>query len=447
VQSKNPLFRGEEKILLYRDCLPLSSTGNLYEKLSVMKQILSLPALLLLSVLFLVNGNVHAQLWKRVKGEVQRRAENRAVSKAGDATDKAVDKAEEAVKQDKTSNAEGDAGTNVAAATPKKKSDAYKNYDFVPGDKIIFAPDLRDEKDAELPARFTIVAGSAEIVTKDGQKVLHMDKASHESIEPLMSTDHYLPEQYTLEFDMMYENDGERFAYVNGFDVEFRSRGDNNEGTRPVYRFHIESNTRGSWGAANSANQPFPESLATSMSTLNTWHHLAIYVRKNIGKVYIDGYRVAGSNTMPAGAAHVSLKGDPHYGFFIRDFRLAEGGEDSYNKIVTDGKFITHGILFEVNKAAIRPESMGVMNDLAKMMKQHPELRFEIDGHTDSDGNAQANMTLSLERAEAVKRQLVSMEVDASRLTTKGFGASKPIDSNTTSEGKANNRRVEFIKI
>jgi outer membrane protein OmpA-like peptidoglycan-associated protein len=445
VQLKNPLFRGAAKFLLYRDCLPFASTGHLYEKSGAMKQILNLPALLLSSMsLLFFHADVHAQLWKRVKSEVQRRAENRVVNKAGNAADKAADKAEEAVKGDKTANSDEGA---VAEAAPKKKADSYKNYDFVPGDKIIFAPDLRDEKDAELPARFTIVAGSAEIVTKDGQKVLHMDKASHEAVEPLMSTDHYLPEQYTLEFDMMYENDGERFAYVNGFDVEFRKRGDNNEGTRPVYRFHIESNTRGSWGAANAANQPFPESLAASMSTLNTWHHLAIYVRKNIGKVYIDGYRVAGSNTMPAGAAHVSLKGDPHYGFFIKNFRLAEGGEDSYNKIVTDGKFITHGILFEVNKAAIRPESMGVMNDLAKMIQQHTDLRFEIDGHTDSDGDAQANMILSQQRADAVKKKLVSMGVDAGRLTTKGFGASKPIDSNDTSEGKANNRRVEFIKI
>lgn len=410
-----------------------------------MKRIFNLPALLLLSIsLLLFNVNAHAQLWKRVKNEVQRRAGNRVVTKAGNATDKAADKAEEAVKRDRTVT-EGDEG-RVVATSSRAKTDGYKNYDFVPGDKIIFAPDLRDEKDAELPARFTIVAGSAEIVTKDGQKALHLDKASHEAVEPLMSTDHYLPEQYTLELDMMYENDGERFAYVNGFDVEFRSRGDNNEG-RPVYRFHIESNTRGSWGAANSASQPFPESLATSMSTLNTWHHLAIYVRKNIGKVYIDGYRVAGSNTIPAGGGHILLVGDPHYGFFIRNFRLAEGGEDSYNKIVTDGKFITHGILFEVNKAVIEPESMGVMNELAKMMKQHTDLRFEIDGHTDSDGNAQANMTLSQERADAVKKKLVSMGVDAGRLTTKGFGASKPIDSNATSEGKANNRRVEFIKI
>jgi outer membrane protein OmpA-like peptidoglycan-associated protein len=169
-------------------------------------------------------------------------------------------------------------------------------------------------------------------------------------------------------------------------------------------------------------------------------------VRKNIGKAYIDQYRVCATNTLPTGADKVYIKAD-RYGIKIKNFRLAAGGDDKYQKIVTDGKFITHGILFDVNKSSIKPESMGALNEIAKLMKAHNDLKFEIDGHTDSDGNADLNMKLSKERADAVKSKLVKMGNDDASLSTKGFGATKPIDKNDTPEGKANNRRVEFIKI
>ena len=189
------------------------------------------------------------------------------------------------------------------------------------------------------------------------------------------------------------------------------------------------------------------EDLKTSMQTNNAWHHIAIYVRKNIGKTYIDQYRVAASNNLPTGAGKVYLKSDGGYGFLIKNFRLAAGGDDKYNKIVTDGKFITHGILFDVNKSTIKPESMGALNEIAKLMKDHADLKFEINGHTDSDGKADANLKLSQDRAEAVKAKLTEMGISNERLATKGFGATKPIDKNDTAEGKANNRRVEFVKI
>ena len=115
--------------------------------------------------------------------------------------------------------------------------------------------------------------------------------------------------------------------------------------------------------------------------------------------------------------------------------------------ILTNGKFITHGITFDVDKAIIKPESMGVLNQVAKFLKDNGSVKMEIDGHTDNSGASAHNLILSQQRADAVKAQLIAMGIDASRLSTKGFGDAKPISDNNTPESKANNRRVEFVKI
>ena len=392
--------------------------------------------------------DANAQLLKKLKNEVKNRTENKVVNKVGNATDKAIDDTENAVKGDKSVAADDEtrqpsSSADGAANTTKKVTVVnYKSYDFVPGDKIIFQPDLSVEPDAELPARFTVNIGNVEIQSFEGEKILHLNPDCSATVSPLMNSDNYLPEQFTLEFDMMYENkDGNYFRYVSDFSVNFRKPDDKNYYGYPVYKFVIDGTSKAKLGEHNTGLVTLQEDI-----TGNTWHHVAIYVRKNIGKAYIDQYRVVATNTLPLGAGKFDIKAD-RYGIKIKNLRLAAGGDDKYNKIVTDGKFITHGILFDVNKSNIKPESMGALNEIVKLMKEHNDLKFEIDGHTDTDGNADANLKLSQERADAVKAKLTEMGIEDSRLTTKGFGAAKPIDKNDNAEGKANNRRVEFVKI
>ena len=90
---------------------------------------------------------------------------------------------------------------------------------------------------------------------------------------------------------------------------------------------------------------------------------------------------------------------------------------------------------------------MGTLNMIVQIMKDNPDLKFDVEGFTDNSGNPAHNLTLSEQRAAAVKAQLVLMGVSGSRLTTKGFGDTKPLSDNNTAEGKANNRRVEFVKM
>lgn len=90
---------------------------------------------------------------------------------------------------------------------------------------------------------------------------------------------------------------------------------------------------------------------------------------------------------------------------------------------------------------------MGTINEITKLLKDNPQLKLEVGGHTDSTGDSAKNMTLSQARAESVKRILVSQGIDASRLAAKGYGDTKSIASNDKPSGKAQNRRVEFVKM
>jgi outer membrane protein OmpA-like peptidoglycan-associated protein len=118
----------------------------------------------------------------------------------------------------------------------------------------------------------------------------------------------------------------------------------------------------------------------------------------------------------------------------------------AFSQILTEKKFTTHAIHFDVDRSTIQPESYDFLQQLADWLRSNPTVKLEIDGHTDNDGNPESNMKLSHARADEVKKQLVALGADGNRLSTKGYGASKPIQPNDTPEGKANNRRVEFIK-
>lgn len=105
---------------------------------------------------------------------------------------------------------------------------------------------------------------------------------------------------------------------------------------------------------------------------------------------------------------------------------------------------IKEQIQFESGKAVIRPASYGVLDDVVMVLRDYPDIKVRIEGHTDNVGNDATNLELSKSRADSVFEYVISRGVDARRLVTEGFGETRPIDTNTTTEGKARNRRVEF---
>jgi outer membrane protein OmpA-like peptidoglycan-associated protein len=115
-------------------------------------------------------------------------------------------------------------------------------------------------------------------------------------------------------------------------------------------------------------------------------------------------------------------------------------------EVTSTGIVIHQTIYFEFNRAVIRPVSFPILDTVAQVMRDFPDITIEIQGHTDSRGNDAYNMRLSGERAASVLQYLLQQGVAAQRMTSAGFGETRPIDSNRTPAGRARNRRVEFVR-
>lgn len=317
---------------------------------------------------------------------------------------------------------------------------AYQNYDFVAGDKIIFADDFQDSQEGEFGTHWKLKEGQA-VVNKSGEEKAFFIQKFYTKLAPRVKTAAYLPKDYTIEFDAYLDegydsNPGIRILLMNGEEPTITI-----ETSRDYTTFYGPNSTH-----INGDNPK--EFLAENF--FNKWIHYAIAVKGGQVKVYMNQYRVMSVPEVEFKASYLMVGGDYSEGktMAFKNFKLAAGGDQNLiGKAFTDGKYISHGINFDVNKATIKPASMGEINAIAKILKENTSLKLEIGGHTDADGDDASNLKLSEARANAVKNQLVSMGIEASRLTTKGYGETKPIASNTTFEGKAENRRVEFVKM
>jgi len=137
--------------------------------------------------------------------------------------------------------------------------------------------------------------------------------------------------------------------------------------------------------------------------------------------------------------------------FYISNIVIAEAGTDSRSLVLKDlmekGSFSTTAILFAANSDRIEPSSNVILQQIADALKEEKTIKLQIVGHTDGDGDDAKNLLLSKKRAEAVKVKLAGMGIATNRFTTDGKGEKEPVAGNTSAAGKAQNRRVEFIKL
>jgi OmpA-OmpF porin, OOP family len=368
----------------------------------------------------------HAQFGK-LKEKVKQKVEQQV--------GKAADKKDEAAADSSGAKPAAPAGGSAAA----QDMTLYTKYDFVPGDKVIFYDDLASEEIGEFPSRWALDQGVFEIARQGGRNyILCTDKGS---IRPRIPAGP-LPVKYTIELACWAKGPE---AQGHWFGIEWLD----GEG-QTIGRFELTDNVHTHLRAdgRDLASKDLPAPVAAGL------HTLRVMATRTSLKCYVDQERVA---NVPAleGFAPVGLRvtmdpwvDKPDNPMLIGDFRYAEGGKTMKEQLDETGRIVTHGILFDSGSAQIRAESYKTLADIGQLLTDSPALRLSIEGHTDSDGAEDANLTLSQNRAAAVKTYLgATYKIDGARLETKGWGEAKPIAPNDTPEGKAMNRRVELVKL
>lgn len=379
---------------------------------------------------------------EQIRNRVKEKVEQRVEAKTEEGIDKVLDKTEEAVKKttkknkNESSPAEkGKSEPAASAATGKTRSDvSYTKYDFIPGNEVIFEDDLQGEQKGEFPSKWDLMEGNAEIAQINGENTIAL--VGYTYITPLFKDHSYqLPDEFTLEFDVFIDNqEGENsIEFVNKSEELIANSLFWKDNTRFLFNWN-----------QTSAEKTSEDSYDNSPG----WHHYALSFNKRAMKVYMDSKRVANIPNIaekPVKVKFFARGPEDNSTLHIKNIRLAKGAVPLYDKLMTDGKIVTHGITFDVGKATIKPQSMGTINEIYSILQKNASLRFSVEGHTDNTGNAASNQALSEARANAVCEKLQQMGIDAARLKARGHGMSKPMDTNNTAEGRAKNRRVEFV--
>jgi len=344
---------------------------------------------------------------------------------------------------------DGDAGAAGEVSIEQAEA-VYSRYDFIPGDKVIFFDDFSDTDVGEFPRKWTLNgpggkgSNAIEVAEYAGKRFLRStpagkDQTQHPSTQYIrLERKGDLPEKFTVEFDAHFSEKAGGYPSLYGL---FLLKGEDYQG----------------WAAPGivwvSGNRCTSLNTETQISKNDDKvHHVAVSVNGTFVKAYVDNQRVVNDpDGIPRPIKHVGIRIETSGGVsndkvMFTNFRLAEGGKSIKSALDTDGKIVTHGILFDTGKDVIKPESLPTLKSILALLNDSPGLKFSIEGHTDNQGNTAINQPLSEKRAAAVMAWLSGKGIDPARLKTKGFGDSKPIDTNDTPEGRANNRRVEFVK-
>lgn len=438
-----------------------------------------------LSIVFKSNAQIVITNPGRV---VERSVENRANQKVYQGVDQGFDKIEEGIgnllkkkkkeenptvnQQNTNQQAENmgndSADENNGTKIKKPSLQTYSKFDFMPGEKVIMQEDFMQDELGDFPAKWN-TNSTGELVNVEGTKGKWLSLTKDGVFLPEFIT--ALPENFTFEFHLLTNTEFSfystafnvimanlpttkdfmkwgRFKHdpVSGIEVNFHPMNAGSSQGRTGYNIYEKSNDSEMKNETNTSQ---------FFAKVNNYAKISIWRQKQRLRVYMNEEKVwdlpramLAETTYNALIFAVAEFHKPEDRYLISNLRLAVGAPDTRNKLITEGKFVTTGITFDVNSATIKPESYGTLKTIAQVLQDNADVRVKIIGHTDADGDDNSNMSLSKRRAEAVKAILsTDFGINSSRMESDGKGESQPVGDNKTPEGKANNRRVEFLKL
>jgi OmpA-OmpF porin, OOP family len=415
--------------------------------------------LLMASFFFMSSGIAYSQF------NIGRRIENAAKSRVNNKIDQGINKGlnsiEESVTKKKTNKAD-----SIKAAEAQKNSNkqsnsvsnnpslqSYSKYDFIAGDKVLFFEDFSQDAVGDFPALWTTdVAG--EVNTLNIAPGNWFNLKSTEGTYWFMK-DIDIPKNFILEMDIVPKKEAPRIAadiviFGESSHSEMDKAGD--PGTCGLH-VTIEKNIWETKGYKKGVTEKLTGSSTNNLVVPEKVNHVILWVQNRRVRIYHQGSKVLDVPTNIYEGSKFSrlcfkLSRGASSGSYISNIKITTAAPDTRNKLLTEGKLVTYGIYFDVNKDVVKPESYGTLKDIAQVLNEVPDVKVKIVGHTDSDGADAANLDLSKRRAAAVKAELAkSFGVNADRLVTDGMGEKQPVAPNDTPVNKAMNRRVEFIKL
>jgi OmpA-OmpF porin, OOP family len=421
--------------------------------------------IILFVLLIFASFSLEAQI--NLKDKVKNQSQNRADRKADEGVSEGLDAVEDGVKnlfkkkEKKDGETENEtpeqpkAPSTQSQDTPPASLASYTKYDFVPGDQVLLFEDFSQDAVGDFPDLWT-TDGSGEIRTTNlfPGKFFYMNAADR--VYNLMK-DLKLPPNYIIEFDVIPTSASDDanaacsfyMTLYNNSEEEFLDNtllpGNNG--------IHLSMSTY-KWQATTYSEGNYGITGETTLVPLdpNKLNHVIIWVQNRRLRVYHKGQKALDLPTIiPANSNFNRLRyslwsqdGLP----YLSNLRITTAAPDMRSKLLTEGKLISYGIYFDVNSDKVKPESYGSLKQIADVLNENPSVNIRVIGHTDSDGDDNKNLDLSKRRAAAVKNEMTkSFSIAENRIQTDGKGETEPIQNNNTSEGKAKNRRVEFIKI
>ena len=415
-----------------------------------------------LMLAFSVNG--YAQ-FRGLRDKVKQKVKDKIEQKVDRTIDKVIDGAENEMDNTINDAVKGKEKEKEKGKHEKKEGTAEVNAsvtqnksDFVQGAVVLFEDNFAGEQLGEFPSQWDLEGGSVEVAQIGDRKVAKFTQNA--TIFPLMKKNqyNYLPEEFTIEWDIYIADEGETMNHE--LRLKSNEEGINTHNNSCVfveitYR-PSDQWTRVDWNCQKptQGNSRGEQELTGKLKS--GWNHIAVSFNQRAFKLYVNDERLCNVPNVlaPKYMEYESVNSEGYPYSCISNVRIGQGAVALYDRNASDidkamaetGKFVTNNILFDTGKATLKPESMAEIQKVADYMKKNPTVRFEVQGHTDNQGSDKINDPLSKQRAEAIVKALASLGVDDFNLKAVGKGSHEPVADNKTEEGRAKNRRVEFIK-